>query len=184
MKYTIKPVALALLFTGLAACEAEIEREFPADANGEADFSVYVALGDSYSAGTSDARLNRVGQVNSFPAIIADKMAAVTPDFTFNQPLLPEGTVNGTLLFRGLVNGLPNIAAKTDGISANDAGAPVSGTFQNLAVPGARVADLTSTSMISDDATYYFNRFKAAGQSPVQMAAAQKPTFFTLFIGK
>ena len=183
MKYTLKPAALALLMAGMAACEPEIEREFPANASGEADFSVYVALGDSYSAGVSDARLNRVGQINSFPAIIADKMAAVTPNFTFVQPLLPEGTVNGTLLFRGLVNGLPNIVSNTEGISATEAGAPVTGTFQNLAVPGARVADLTSTTMISDDAAYYFSRINSGSQSQIQMAAAQKPTFFTLFIG-
>lgn len=182
-KNTIKPFALAIIMAAFAACEPEIEREFPANPGGDADFSTYVALGNSLTAGFADNRLNRAGQLYSYPAIIADKMAAVVPDFTFVQPLLPEGTVDGTLLFKGLANGAPVIEASTGGVSSEEAFRPVSGTFNNLGIPGARVADLTRTELISQDATFFFNRFQKTGQTPIQMAAALNPTFFTMWIG-
>lgn len=188
-KHTIRPLALAIIMAGLAACEPEIEREYPAEASGQADFSTYVALGNSLTAGFADEMLNRAGQVNSYPAIIADKMAAVTPDFTFNQPLMPEGTINGTLQFHGLTSPppparpTPILIPKTDGIPASEAGTPVRGTMQNLGIPDAKAADLTRAEMQTSTATFFYARFRQQGQSPVQMATAQNPTFFTLWIG-
>lgn len=182
IKNTIKPLAIAIIMAGVAGCEPEIEREFPANAAGQADFSTYVALGNSLTAGFSDSFLNRAGQLNSYPAILADKMAAVTPDFNFVQPLLPAGVVEGTLQLT-ITDGKTGISPSQGGISRLEAGKPVRGTFQNLGVPGAKAADLLTAQLQSDNAKFFFNRLSQNGQSMVQMAAAQKPTFFTLWIG-
>src|SRR5690606_3901574 len=43
--------------------------------SGEADFSTYVALGNSLTAGYSDNALFRAGQENSFAKLLADQFA-------------------------------------------------------------------------------------------------------------
>src|SRR6188768_4111030 len=55
-------------------------------ASAQTNFSVYVALGDSLTAGVESASLVSTHQVNSFPALIA-RAAGVTG---FEQPLVSE----------------------------------------------------------------------------------------------
>ncbi|WP_017731686.1 SGNH/GDSL hydrolase family protein [Nafulsella turpanensis] len=174
--YSVTVAALGL-FT---ACEPEIEREI-IDGGGEADFSVYVALGNSLTAGYADGALNRHGQINSYPAIIADKMAAVTSDFHFVQPLLPAGIANGTLEFKGLTqSGTPNIVPASGGLTEAEIFAPVEGPFNNLGVPGAKVAHLLAPGYPNP----YFTRFASSQTaSVIEDAVALNPTFFTLWIG-
>ncbi len=45
--------------------------------NGEADFSNYVALGNSLTAGYADNALYITGQENSYPNILAQQFAKV-----------------------------------------------------------------------------------------------------------
>ncbi len=180
LKYSLAAAAAIGFFT---ACEPEIERDMPNynSVRGDADFSTYVALGNSLTAGVIDNRLNRSGQLNSYPAIMADKMASVVPGFTFTQPLLPEGLAEGTLLFRGLNNGTPVIQSSTGGLTMEAVEqARVSGPVNNLGIPGAKVADLTAQGY----ANPYFQRF-AFNQSNtvVGEALVLNPTFFTLWIG-
>ncbi len=64
---------------------------------GTADFTRYVSVGNSLTAGFMDNALYLEGQQNSYPAIMASRMALVTgtgAGGAFNQPLLPAG--NGT----------------------------------------------------------------------------------------
>ena len=64
----------------------EVERT-----NGDADFTRYVAVGNSLTQGYQDGGVYEEGQRNSYPAIIAAQMKIVTPNMeTFRQP-----TVNG-----------------------------------------------------------------------------------------
>ena len=44
--------------------------------SGTADFSKYVALGDSFAAGYSDGALFKKGQENSYPNLLAQQFAA------------------------------------------------------------------------------------------------------------
>ena len=183
LKYSVTALASLAM---LSACEPEIERDLSnyKEASGDADFSTYVALGNSLTAGVMDDKLNRFGQVNSYPAIIADKMASVVPDFTFRQPLLPEGIQNGTLRFEGLTTGAqpsPIIRPSSGGLSqAEITNDRISGQFNNLGIPGARVKDLT----IPGYSNFYFQRFASSENSTlVEEALELNPTFFTLWIG-
>jgi hypothetical protein len=63
---------------------------------GDADFSNYVAVGDSLTAGYADGALYRLGQESSFPNILATQFKTVGGG-VFNQPLMNDNL--GGLLF-------------------------------------------------------------------------------------
>ncbi len=186
-QYLKKPLVVLSLLGIATACEPEIERDAPnyEEARGEADFSLYVALGNSLTSGYADGALNRQGQEWSYPAIIAEKIKYINPQLEFNQPLLPEGRANGTRFIESFGStGLPNIVAEQNGLDNTTIFTPVSGTYQNLGVPGATVGSLTMPGYGSAQGNPYFARFATTPTTTiVEMAAAQSPTFFTLWIG-
>ena len=94
MKLFIKrsvPV-LGLLGLGLAGCQPEIDA--PTVSTGSADFSRYIAIGNSLTAGVSDGGLYREGQLNSYPNILSQQFALVGGG-PFVQPLFSEAQSNG-----------------------------------------------------------------------------------------
>lgn len=189
MKHINFKYPLLAIFASMAitACEPDVELDqvSPQEASGEADFSVYVALGNSLTAGYADGALNRQGQLWSYPAIMAEKIQTIQPGMTFNQPLLPEGVANGTRYIQSFnASGTPVILAENSGLGQQQIFAPVSGTFQNLGVPGAKVGHLIMPGYGSAQGNPYFARFATSqAATVVGMAVAQNPTFFTLWIG-
>lgn len=194
MRYINNKYCLLVVIASLAitACEPEIDLA-DATANrekGSADFSRYVALGNSLTAGYADNALYREGQLNSYPAIMGKMMQAVNPELEFNQPLLPEGgglgfsgtNVTGKIVFTGFnSNGTPKLEVTSPSAGAT---AQVQGPFQNLGVPGAKVGDLTLPGYGSALGNPYFARFASTQTTTiVAEAAAQQPSFFTLWIG-
>ena len=172
---------------------------------GTADFSNYVALGASFTAGFADNGLFIASQENSFPNIIANKFANAGGG-TFTQPWMNDN--NGGLLLGGspvlnpvtgerlfaerLVFGgagpvpltsLNPAAMSTTDFALNN---PV-GPFNNLGVPGAKSFHLVAPgygniSNFPAAANPYAVRL--TGNSPnatiLELALAQNPTFFTL----
>jgi len=62
----------------------EVERTY-----GDADFSTYIAVGNSLTQGYQDGGVYEEGQKNSYPAIIAGQMELVFPDMnTWRQPTI------------------------------------------------------------------------------------------------
>jgi hypothetical protein len=193
-QYIKNSLYAAVLLSLASACEPEIDREKPSyeEARGEADFSTYVALGNSLTAGYADNALYRESQLNSYPAIIAEKMAYITPDFEFNQPLMPEG--NGVGFAGGVTIGRIQLAS-TDPVQFNITSPspgwenPLEGTFHNLGVPGAEVRHLLAPgygnpAQGQGNFNPYFARFAASPEtSVIQQAISLNPTFFTLWIG-
>jgi lysophospholipase L1-like esterase len=170
---------------------------------GDADFSHYVAVGDSLTAGYADGALYRLGQESSFPNILATQFKTVGGG-VFNQPLMNDnlgGLLFGTAPNPSFANRLVLDAATSPPSPGAIAGTPMNevvigapaltGTFNNMGVPGAKsfhlatpnygnVAGLTPTAT----ANPYFVRFaKTAGTTVISDAATQAPTFFTLWIG-
>ena len=71
MKYIFKYFGLLFIFVGLASCEIdELEpnlppvAELPALNTGSADFSNYVAVGASFTAGYTDGAIFKASQQN------------------------------------------------------------------------------------------------------------------------
>ena len=198
---------LALLGLGLSACQPDLEKDFK-PSSGSADFTTYVAVGNSLTAGFSDGGLYLEGQQKSFPAILAQQFATVGGG-EFRQPLFAEAQANGGgyLAITGFTNPpppatpAPIISPVTTGLAVVGLGAdgrtPLLARYtapdnQNLGVPGIRVADvLTPGYGLNNPLGFnnYFERLLPAGSTLNYLQYVQervntlKPTFFTNWLG-
>src|ERR1700722_16431683 len=77
----------------LSACKPNIETIKPSRAN--VDFSRYISIGNSLTAGYADGGLYLAGQQNSYPSIIAKQLQSVGGG-VFNQPLFSTEQANGS----------------------------------------------------------------------------------------
>lgn len=203
---------LALLGLGLSACQPDLEKDFE-PSNGTADFSNYIAVGNSLTAGFSDGGLYLEGQQQSFPAILAQQFATVGGG-EFVQPLFTSGQENGSgyLRLAKIENGLPVTASVTTnlavrgGVVTRANPSPLNpqllytkytGTINNLGVPGIRLSDIETVDFGNKTLTggtqalptpifnSYFERITPDGSSQtyLQRVAASNPTFFTNWLG-
>ncbi|MEQ7798733.1 SGNH/GDSL hydrolase family protein [Pedobacter sp. ASV1-7] len=137
--------ALALAILGLASCKPTIDT--PAPNKGTADFTRYIALGNSLTAGFSDAGLYLEGQKNSYPEMIATQMKAVGGG-SFSTPFFPESQFNGSgyLKLTALVNGVPTIVPETSNLAIRGQVGGVNlytkytGNIENFGIPGIQLA--------------------------------------------
>src|SRR5690554_6798790 len=117
---------LAALAISFASCEPEFENEVSDEmfSAGEVDFSSYVAIGNSLTAGFMDGTMYRSGQGYSFPNLLA-KQFAIVGGGEFTQPSFEDDVNN----LGGLLLGGQQIAAARRIINAS-AGGPevISGT--------------------------------------------------------
>ncbi|WP_409187180.1 hypothetical protein [Antarcticibacterium sp. 1MA-6-2] len=193
---------LPILALGFTACEPELEN--PIDepgfySNGEADFSNYVALGNSLTAGYADGALYITGQENSYPNILAGQFALVQETGEFLQPLVADNT--GGLLAAGTQitsnrrvlavgsGGNPSPVVLS-GTPTTDIVNTLSGPFNNMGTPGAKSYHLLApgygnlSGVSTGMANPYFVRFASSPETSVLAdAIAQNPTFFSLWIG-
>lgn len=156
---------------------------------GSADFSKYVSVGNSLTAGFMDGALYNLGQANSFPNLLAGRFALVGGG-AFNQPDI--NSENGfNLSFSnvgaGVIAGRTVLDVTIPGPVPTDGEliTPYSGdkaALNNFGVPGARVIDLATPALIANP---YYNRFASnPGTSTVLGdAIAANGTFFTFWIG-
>ncbi len=200
MKNTIK-FMIGLLAIGLVSCEPEFENAVSDEGfydAGDADFSNYVALGNSLTAGYADGALFMSGQKDSYPNIMAQQFSFVGGgDFT--QPLTSDDL--GGLLLGGqqilgnrLVlsadeNGNP-FPAPLDGMPTTDVVSSETGPFNNMGVPGAKSYHLVTpgygsvAGVANGTANPWYARFATSESSTVLAdAASLNPSFFSLWIG-
>lgn len=194
---------LGILALGIVvSCEPEFENpvdEQGAYSSGEADFSNYVALGNSLTAGYADNALYITGQENSYPNIMARQFARVRGG-AFTQPLMADNA--GGLLLNG--NKIADTRLVLE-ISAKGSAAPknyrgmepttevseiLDGPFNNMGVPGAKSFHLLAegygniAGVATGASNPYFTRFASSSNTKViNDAVAQNPTFFSLWIG-
>jgi len=157
--------------------------------SGTADFSKYVALGDSFAAGFSDGALFKTGQSNSYPNIMATQFALVGSG-DFKTPFMSDeiggfslGGVQvpqfGPRLYLNTTNSTPT---PVSGVSGTEITAQISGPFNNLGIPGAKAIHLAFSGYAS--ANPYFGRMASSTSATVlEDALSQNPTFFSLWIG-
>ena len=198
----IKYIGLMLLAVSFSACDVnndldEIAAEvviLPVADAGTADFSKYVAIGASFSAGFTDNGLFIASQSASFPKIMANRMANFGGgDFT--QPLMNDNI--GGLLLAG--NRYPNGAfgprlffngagpAVLPGDPTTETSNVLAGPFNNLGVPGAKSFHIVAPGYGSVAnvplglANPYFARMASSpGTTILADAVSQGPTFFTI----
>ncbi len=198
-----KYIWLLIILLGFTACNTEedlsrtpVVEPLPELTTGTADFSNYVALGASFTAGYTDNALFKASQENSFPNIIAKEFAKAGGG-TFTQPLMSDNygglAAGGTritdprLVFGGagpvpLESVIGPVTVGTDIVLNNP-----TGPFNNLGVPGAKSFHLLANGYgnianFPAAANPYAVRLTGSSSdaSILELAMAQNPTFFTL----
>ncbi len=210
MKITFtKYLLITAVGCALAACDTHITDavdDFEPSA-GDADFSTFVVVGDSLSAGYKDGALYEQGQINSYPAILEQQFATVGGG-VFKQPLrssVATGSFIGipTMGLGSVADRLvvvagpsasqplapatiaPTVATPLEGL----AGPALTGPFNNFGVPAAKSFHLTlntygDPAQLGVSANPFFVRFaSAANATMIGDAALRVPTFFILWIG-
>lgn len=201
MKKIIIPSLAAALLLFTYSCDTDFENDVNdvVITSGSADFSKYVALGNSLTAGYRDNALYLDGQNESYPSIIAAQMK-LAGGGEFRQPLMPNNTGGFTNLFNsttGAFGGKYVLVAANGSLSPTPTapGAALDiitagGPYQNMGVPGAKSFHLAvpgygnAAGLSAGLSNPYFVRFaSSATTSVLQDAVAQAPTFFSLWIG-
>ena len=169
----------------------------PSYTAGSANFSNYVAVGNSLTAGFSDNALFIAGQEASFPNMLASNFALVGGG-AFNQPLMNDNLGGLTLQGNPISNNrlillfTPDGPAPTvkDGAGSTEVSTKLSGSFNNMGVPGAKSYELLApgygsvAGVAMGTANPYFARFSSSETATViGDAATQGATFFTSWIG-
>lgn len=199
-------IYLAILAAGFASCEPEFENEVNSEyTSGDADFTSYVAIGNSLTAGYMDGTVSRVGQTYSFPNLLAQQFALVGGG-EFTQPSYAEDVNNlGGLMLGGIpiadrrrvldatqVNpngsiGAVEIIAGTSTIEVSNLQATA---YNNMGVPGAKSFHLVApgygniAGVALGQSNPYFVRHATSPTATVLGDAMTKnPTFFTNWIG-
>lgn len=204
----IKYLFLSLLTISLfISCENDVlddlrarddvnEVELPALTAGDADFSNYVSLGASFTAGFTDNGLFIAAQEASFPNTIASKFA-LAGGGDFVQPLMNDNfgglalggnrITDPRLVFGGagpvpLEAVIGPVTVSTD-IALNNP----SGPFNNLGIPGAKSFHLVANgygNIANFPAAANPYAVRVTGDNPnasiLELAVAQNPSFFTL----
>lgn len=208
---------IIILFIGFTACETDddtladpLDEEVqmtdgpsPVYTSGTADFSTFVALGNSLTAGFSDGALFMKGQEVSFPNILSQQFA-LAGGGTFTQPLTNDD-VGGLLLGgspvinpvtgenefppRLIFDAANEAPIPANGMASTDFGNINPGPYNNMGVPGAKSFHLLGNgygniaNFPAASNPYFIRMASTPNASVIEDAMEQNPTFFSLWIG-
>lgn len=199
----MKRIGLAslIILLALAGCKTAYDVATPSKGPSNLDFSKYVAIGNSLTAGYADGALYRSGQENSYPKRLAEQFTLLGGG-EFKQPLMNSENgigVSGVNLVNKLslksatnclgVTSLgpgTGLASATDQADLQNIGSQ--GPFNNLGVPGVKALEILSP-LLGNAANgpgkynpYYYRFAGTPGTtSMLSEAVAQKPTFVTVW---
>ncbi|MGB5498842.1 MAG: SGNH/GDSL hydrolase family protein [Maribacter sp.] len=203
----IKYIVLIACLASFVACNDEEDFStvedvvaLPELTAGSADFSNYVAVGASFTAGYTDGALFKAAQENSFPNILSQQFANVGGG-TFTQPLMNDNfgglAANGAriadprLVFGGagpvsLESLIGAIAPTTDVVlnnptgPFNNMGIPGAKSFHllNLGIPGSGYGDLNGLGVYANP--YFIRMASSPSATVIGDVIGQNPSFFTL----
>ncbi|MDZ7612284.1 MAG: SGNH/GDSL hydrolase family protein [Flavobacteriaceae bacterium] len=198
MNFKLKYTWLLLFLFVFAACSDDDDNN--PDENlvaldpGTADFTKYVAVGNSLTAGFTDAALFKTAQENSVANILASKLA-LAGGGAFTQPLTGDN-IGGLLLGGNLIQppryyfdgSGPALLPATPTTEVSDI---KPGPYNNLGVPGAKSFHFLAKGygniaglQTGQANPYYVRMASSPSASVLEDALVQNPTFFTLWVGE
>jgi hypothetical protein len=189
--------ALGFLFS---ACKPHVDISSP-PSRGQADFSNYMAVGNSLTAGYADGTLTHSGQLNSYPQRLFEQFQRVGATGPFVQPELTGdyGYPSAKLILGYTIhcNGDTSLgpvpyAGPLDSAGSYHYTSTVNnGQINNIAVPGIRVADYPvagyAYAAAANGAPYAMRFYHDPAARPLDelyyTVFNLHPTFFTLWLG-
>jgi lysophospholipase L1-like esterase len=148
---------------------------------GGADFTSFVAIGNSLTAGVADGALYEDSQKNSFPNLIA-KMADA--ENNFEQPLMI-----GNGYSYNETEGLLDLNLLTFSLYFTEAGSEknsgLNRAYNNLGIPLIRANQLyNATNAVQADSNHFVDKIlRGSGNTAIQEALTLNPTLLTLWVG-
>ena len=192
----IKYLLFSAFMLVLWSCETDIENpdanypdQYYAPDSGDADFSTYVSMGASITAGVSDNSLFAAGQMNSYPNILAGYMS-MAGGGEFTQPYVSDNV--GGILVGGQEFWGPRLyfdgagPAEVSGTPTTEATNVVPGPYSNMAMPYALgityvAPGVGSLAGLATGAAnpWYVRAASSDGATMLGDALMQQPTFVT-----
>lgn len=189
MKMLKKSLFALFLIPFLQNCADYSEHSVEPVEAGTADFSKYVAVGNSLAAGFQSNALYPDGQAYSYPNLLAQQLRVAE----FALPEIGQG-YGDRIEISDFSNPLAPVTTTTTLVPGVTPTQPTGG-YQNLGIPGAVLSDFlgsTKTDALGGTTTYT-SRFAASpayafvlGTTPTPIKtyfAAQNPTFATFWLG-
>ena len=192
-----KNILLVAVVVSFASCKPEFKDVTPS--KGTADFTRYIAVGNSLTSGFADGGLYLEGQQNSFPEMIAGQMKSVGGGEFFSSFFGP-GQENGSgyLRLKGFsATGLPVTETVTENLAIRgqitlpQVGAVTlytkfTGELNNYGVPGIKLTNIDNPGY--GNANGFFERLLPAPSpgnttSYLSFVTAKPFTFFSMWLG-
>ena len=187
---------LAVAVVTAASCKPELKTVAPS--KGSADFTRYIAVGNSLTSGFADGGLYLEGQQNAFPLMIGTQMQTVGGG-TFSMPFFNANQANGsgykklssfTAAGDPVITDVPAQAAigtaTVPGFGTVPLFTKYAGDLNNYGVPGIRLNNITLT--YYGNLNPYFERLlpntsPANTTSYLSFVNAKPFTFFSMWLG-
>ncbi len=175
-----KLLAIILLGFFILSCEDRSELTEPTKPNtGSADFSKFVTIGNSLTAGYQSSALYESAQVYSYGKQIAGQVGV-----EFIQPTISDPGIGGRIEVKSLNPFSTSTASINGGTPTN---LNYAGIYNNLGIPGALLPDILtakSTATAIDKSNVFFDVvLRNQNKTPLEMAIAAQPTLVSLWIG-
>jgi hypothetical protein len=176
MKPMIRMTAGALAVLALAGCSKVESLTAPPPRSGNANYGTYVALGTSVSAGYQSGGLVDRHQLRSFPVDFAKQAGSRALEI----PSVNGDGIPPLLEIKSLSPLVIDNTGRTPGAPTN---AALPRPYDNLAVPGAILVDLTSTSRYGGGYFPLIVRSSGIPGTLLDQAASLQPTFLSIEFG-
>lgn len=195
-----RTIILLFIILPFATCKKEFKP--PVYTSGTADFTNYIAVGNSLTQGYQNGGVYEEGQKNSYPSIIARQMKFVQSGMNeFVQPYFP-GTGSGYIHLEWKYNTIQVVKPEDAGGYKEDPSfkniSYAGQQFSNLGVSGIKLIGTCADNSIAGD-NYncyllaannpYFKRMFDLGPTSatpnyyLNAVVKSKPTFFTCWLG-
>ncbi|MBZ0199809.1 MAG: hypothetical protein K8H86_08075 [Ignavibacteriaceae bacterium] len=180
----------ALLVTG---CEDRTELTAPSAPNpksGSADFTTFVTIGNSLTAGYQSSALYRSAQVFGFGNLISEKTGS-----SFAIPFVSDPGIGGRMKIQTLDVAKGSVTFSYDGSTGTPENTAYPAPYNNLGIPGALLYDVLNATSSTTCASYVFGNPATRTPNPFfdvvlrgqgsqfSQAKALSPTFVTAWIG-
>jgi len=181
-------IALVVLVFYLSGCSEDdvVVTPPPPFSPGTADFTMYVSIGNSLTAGFQSNALSKRDQKYSFTDIISNQ----TQRTTFEQPLIKDPGIGGRLRLLSLPSNIVSEPSVDPTDPSSNENILLPRPYNNLGIPGAILFDMADETDFGAKSVARGNPFfalilrdAALGNSVINQTINLQATFITAWIG-